>query len=55
MRVTPKRTPYVGVPMKYYDAFYIKHVAKTVMPPNVVNVSGQKVIWTKIKLIKLQL
>ncbi len=27
VRVTPKRTPYVVVPMKNYDAFYIKHVA----------------------------
>jgi len=32
----------------------IKHVVKYVLPFNVVNVSGQNVLWTKITWIKLQ-
>ena len=54
MKVARKRNPYVVVPMKYYDFLDINHVAKYVLPLNVVNVSGQNVLWTKITWIKLQ-
>ena len=56
MKVARKRNPYVVVPMKYYDFLDIKHVAKYVLPLNVVNVnvSGQNVLWTKNTWIKLK-
>jgi len=54
VKVARKRNPYVVVPMKYYDFLDINHVAKYVLPLNVVNVSGQNVLWTKITWIKLQ-
>lgn len=54
VRLARKKKPYTVVPLKYYDILNFKEVSSKIFPTTIVDTTGKRVQWLKLKWIQLR-